>query len=111
MPTIKTRKQTDGTTRYTAIVRSRRGGEILHRESRTVAHRSAALSWAKHREVSLEDPSALIRVQEGAPTIAELIRWYIDNFLGCHDLSSVTLMVEDTQSLRGSTWQPCYNGT
>ncbi len=80
MPTIKTRKQTDGTTRYTAIVRIRRGGEILHRESRPSAHRSAALSWAKHREVSLEDPSALIRVQEGAPTIAELIRWYIDNF-------------------------------
>jgi integrase len=80
MPTIKTRKQTDGTTRYTAIVRIRRGGEILHRESRTFAHRSAALSWAKHREVALEDPSALTRVQDGAPTLAELIRWYIDNF-------------------------------
>jgi integrase len=80
MPTIKTRKQTDGTTRYTAIVRIRRGGAILHRESRTFAHRSAALSWAKHREVTLEDPSALTRVQQGAPTLAELVRWYIDNF-------------------------------
>ena len=80
MPTIKTRKQTDGTTRYTAIVRIRRGGVILHRESRTFAHRSAALSWAKHREVALEDPSALTRVQQGAPTLAELVRWYIDNF-------------------------------
>lgn len=80
MPTIKVRKQTDGTTRYTAIVRIRRGGAILHRESRTFAHRSAALSWAKYREVALEDPSALTRVQLGAPTIAELIRWYIDTF-------------------------------
>jgi hypothetical protein len=80
MPTIKVRKQTDGITRYTAIVRIRRGGAILHRESRTFAHRSAALSWAKHREVALEDPSALTRVQQGAPTIAELIRWYIDTF-------------------------------
>jgi integrase len=80
MPTIKTRKQTDGTTRYTAIVRIRRAGIILHRESRTFAHRSAALSWAKHREVSLEDPSALTRVQQGAPTLGELVRWYIDNF-------------------------------
>jgi integrase len=80
MPTIKARKQSDGTTRYTAIVRIRRGGAILHRESRTFAHRSAALTWAKHREVALEDPSALIRVQQGAPTLAELIRWYIDTF-------------------------------
>jgi integrase len=80
MPTIKVRKQTDGTTRYTAIVRIRRGGTILHRESRTFAHRSAALSWAKHREVALEDPGALTRVQHGAPSLAELIRWYIDNF-------------------------------
>ena len=80
MPTIKVRKQSDGTTRYTAIVRIRRGGTILHREARTFAHRSAALSWAKHREVTLEDPGALRRVQQGAPTVAELIRWYIENF-------------------------------
>lgn len=80
MPTIKVRKQTDGSTRYTAIVRIRRGGSILHRESRTFAHRSAALSWAKHRKVALEDPSALTRVQQGAPTLAELIRWYVDTF-------------------------------
>ena len=80
MPTVKVRKQSDGTARYTAIVRIRRGGVILHRESRTFAHRSAALSWARHREVALEDPSALTRVQRGAPTVAELIRWYIDNF-------------------------------
>jgi hypothetical protein len=80
MPTIKTRKQTGGSMRYTAIVRIRRGGVILHRESRTFPHRPTALSWAKHREVSLEDPSALTRVQQGAPTLAELVRWYIDNF-------------------------------
>jgi len=80
MPTIKVRKQANGITRYTAIVRIRRGGAILHRESRTFAHRSAAVSWARHREVVLEDPSALTRVQHGATTLAELIRWYIDTF-------------------------------
>jgi hypothetical protein len=80
MPTIKVRKQANGITRYTAIVRIRRGGVILHRESRTFAHRSAAVSWAKHREVVLEDPSGLTRVQHGAPTLAELIRGCIDTF-------------------------------
>ncbi len=46
MPTIKVRKQANGITRYTAIVRIRRAGAILHRESRTFAHRFAAVSWA-----------------------------------------------------------------
>jgi integrase len=80
MATIRARKQADGTTRYTAMVRIRKGSTVIHQENRTFTHRSAALTWAKHREVALEDPSALIRVQQGASTLAELIRWYIDNF-------------------------------
>jgi hypothetical protein len=80
MATIKARRQANGAIRYTAIVRKRVDKQIVHREARTFTHRSAALTWAKHREVALEDPSALIRVQQGAPTLAELIRWYIDNF-------------------------------
>jgi integrase len=80
MSYIKVRRQSDGSTRYTAIIRLRNGKTIVHQEAKTFAHRSAAVSWAKHREVALEDPSALTRVQQGAPTLAELIRWYIDNF-------------------------------
>jgi hypothetical protein len=62
------------------MVRVRKGSTVLHQENRTFAHRSAALTWAKHREVALEDPSALVRARQGAPTLGELIRWYIDNF-------------------------------
>jgi len=80
MPTIKARKKANGLTRYTAIVRIRRGTAIIHRESKTFAHRTAALSWAKHREVALEDPATLVREQQGASTLAELIRWYIEAF-------------------------------
>ena len=80
MAYIKVRKQSDGSTRYTAIIRLRSGKTIVHQEARTFAHRSAAVTWAKHREVELENPSALSRVQHGAPTLAELIRWYIDTF-------------------------------
>jgi integrase len=80
MPTIKARKQTNGSTRYTAIVRIRRGTTVLHQESRTFTHRTAALSWARHREVALEDPAALTRQRHGAPTLAELIHWYIETF-------------------------------
>ena len=80
MAYIKVRKQSDGSTRYTAIVRLRRDKTMVHQEARTFAHRVAASTWAKHREVVLEDPSALARVQHGAPTLAELIRWYINTF-------------------------------
>src|SRR5512146_363831 len=68
MATIKVRKQVNGTTRYTAIVRVRKGKTIVHREAKTFAHRAAALTWAKHREVTLEDPGALARAEHGAPT-------------------------------------------
>jgi hypothetical protein len=80
MPTIRARKQANGSTRYTAVVRIRRGTTVLHRESRTFTHRTAALSWAKHREVALENPAELARQRQINPTLAELIRWYIDTF-------------------------------
>ena len=80
MATIRPRKQSDGTTRYTAIVRIRKRQTIIYQEYKTFAHRSAAVSWAKHREVELANPGALTRIQQTAPTLGELIRWYIDTF-------------------------------
>ncbi len=80
MATIKARRQANGSTRYTAVVRIRRGTTVLHQESQTFTHRAAALSWAKHREVALEEPAALTRQRHGTPTLAELIRWYIKTF-------------------------------
>jgi hypothetical protein len=80
MATIRARKQADGSTRYTAIVRIRRGKVIVYQEYKTFALRTAASSWARHREVALEQPGALTRVQQGTPTLAELIRCYIETF-------------------------------
>ena len=80
MATIRARKQSDGTTRYTAIVRIRKRKTIIYQEYKTFALRTAAISWAKHREVELEKPGSLYRAQHGTPTLAELIRWYIDSF-------------------------------
>jgi hypothetical protein len=74
MPTIKARKQANGSTRYTAVVRVSRGTTVLHQESRTFTHRTATLSWARHRAVALENPAELIRQQQSTPTLAELIR-------------------------------------
>jgi len=67
-------------TRYTANIRVRKGKKVVYREAKTFAHRAAAATWAKKREVELENPATLVRAQHGAPTLAELIRWYIDSF-------------------------------
>jgi hypothetical protein len=62
MPTIKARKQTNGQTRYAAIVRIRRGGAILHRESRTFTHRSAAIRHARHLNQTAAEKAILQHV-------------------------------------------------
>lgn len=80
MPAIKARKQADGSIRYTAVVRIRRQGKVLHQEAKTFAHRSAAERWGKHREVALEDPAALVRAKQPSTKLSKLIRWYIENF-------------------------------
>lgn len=80
MPTIKARRQADGSLRYTAVVRIRRAGKVLHQEAKTFTHRSAAERWGKHREVSLETPSNLVRAQQPSTKLSKLIRWYIESF-------------------------------
>lgn len=51
MATIRARRQSDGTMRYAAVVRIRKGKTLIHQEYKTFTHRSAALTWAKHRAV------------------------------------------------------------
>ena len=80
MATIKARRQAKGSIRYTAVVRKRVGKTIVHREAKTFTHRSAAMTWAKHREVELENPAALSKEPQGTVTLGELIRWYIASF-------------------------------
>ena len=74
MATIRARKHADGSMRYTAIVRLRKGTTVIHQEAKTFAHRSAAAKWARTREVVLEDPAALVRAQQGEKTLSQLIR-------------------------------------
>jgi hypothetical protein len=44
MATVRARKQSDGPTRSTAIVRIRKGKTIIHQEYKTFAHRTAAVT-------------------------------------------------------------------
>src|SRR5271165_2463772 len=80
MAQIRARRQADGATRYTAIIRIRKGTTLIQQEYRTFAQRSAAASWAKHREVQLENQAVPGRRQHDPITLAALIRWYIETF-------------------------------
>src|SRR5690606_28946188 len=66
--------------RFTARIRLKRDGELVHKESRTFSTKGAAKEWARAREVQLADPEALRVANAGAVTLATLIRWYIDTF-------------------------------
>jgi uncharacterized protein YqjF (DUF2071 family) len=71
MATIVARKRADGP-RFTARIRLKRNGELVHKESRTFSPKGAAKEWARTREVQLADPEAL--------RVATAGRWYIDTF-------------------------------
>lgn len=103
MPAIKARKQADGSVRYTAVVRIRRQGKVLHQEAKTFAHRSAAERWGKHREVALQTPSNLVRAQQPSTKLSKLIRWYIDSFQHiskCPKLANISSPTIPRASLR-----------
>jgi len=86
MATIKSRKKSDGTIRHTAVIRIRKGTVVVYQESKTFAIRTAAKSWAKHREVTLEDPAELSRAMAeqthvlDSYLLGKIIRWYIDTY-------------------------------
>ena len=79
MAHILARKMKSGM-RYTANIRIAKNGVLVHRESKTFELRTAAEKWARAREVELEVPAAMNLAKHGRPSLASLIRWYIDEF-------------------------------
>jgi hypothetical protein len=59
MGTIIPRKRKDGSTGYTALVRVKKAGKVVHSESQTFDREQAAKIWMKSRETELAKPGAL----------------------------------------------------
>lgn len=76
MGTITARKRSDGTTGYTAQVRIKKGGKIIHTEALTFDRSQAAKAWLKKRETELAVPGALDKPKIDDPTLAEVIDTY-----------------------------------
>jgi integrase len=71
MGTILARKRQDGSTGYTALIRLKKAGKVVHTESETFDREAAAKAWLKKRETELAVPGALDKPQD--PTLAEVI--------------------------------------
>src|SRR3990167_9756886 len=81
MGTIVARKRKNGSIGYNAQLLIKRGGAILHRETRTFARRQAASAWLERRETELSKPGGLERAKGENTTLAAVIDRYVDESL------------------------------
>ena len=77
MGSVISRKRKDGSTGYHAQVTIKRGGQIMHRETRTFDRRQAASAWLEKRETELAKPGAVERQKAPDPKLTAVIDRYI----------------------------------
>lgn len=80
MPTISKRRRLDGTIGYTAQIRLKRGGKIVHSEARTFDRRAQAAAWGRQREEQLAQPGALQKAVGVELSLGQLITRYEHDF-------------------------------
>lgn len=76
MATITSRKRKDGSIGYTAQVRLKRGGVVIHTEAKTFDRRPAAEAWGRKREKELAEPGVLESVMKEDPSLKDVIDRY-----------------------------------
>ena len=77
MGTIVPRKRRDGSIGYTAQIRIKRAGKVIHTEAETFEREAAARAWMKKREYELSQPGALDPKPEVKdPPVSEVIDQY-----------------------------------
>jgi integrase len=75
MATFSRYKKKDGSISYTAQIRIKRGGMVVHSESFTSPKLSTAKAWAKKRESELAEPGTIERIAMTV-TVGEVLKWY-----------------------------------
>ncbi len=82
MGTVTARKRKDGSLGYTAQIRLKKDGLIVHTESQTFDRKPAATAWLKKRESELSAPGALVKLNTPDPLLSEVIAQYIAELRG-----------------------------
>ncbi|MGO6707652.1 tyrosine-type recombinase/integrase [Rhizobium johnstonii] len=81
MGTISERTRKNGSKAYTAQIRLKQKGEVVHTEAQTFDRKTAAKAWLKKRETELAEPGALERLKAEDPILADVIDEYISTSL------------------------------
>jgi integrase len=76
MGTITTRRRKDGSTGYTAQIRLKRDGKVVHSEAETFNTKALAKEWMKRREAALDTQRARGEPVGKRMTLGELVAWY-----------------------------------
>ncbi len=82
MGSILPRKRKDGTMGYTAVIRLKKAGKIIHSETQTFDRDQAARAWIKKRETELAVPGALTAPDD--PSLKDVIKKYNEDKLRPH---------------------------
>ena len=82
MATIDQRKRADGTTAYTAQIRLKDQGVIVHSEAQTFTQKALTQDWLKRREAELQVARATGVLHHGKLTVGHLLTSYVKQAKG-----------------------------
>ncbi|QGW63985.1 hypothetical protein GOY17_03050 [Lysobacter soli] len=76
MGTITARRRRDGTTGYTAQIRLKRDGKLVHTEAETFGTKALAKEWMTRREADLDTQRARGEPVGKRMTLGDMVVWY-----------------------------------
>lgn len=82
MATISARKGKAGAVSYTAQIRIKRHGVVVHSESQTFPKKTMAEAWAKKRETELAEPGEIERTGYKGLTVGQVVAAYHYEYQG-----------------------------
>lgn len=101
MGTIIRRERKDGSVGYTAQVRVKKGGKVVHAEAQTFDREAAAKTWIKKRETELAAPGALDQPDD--PILSAVIHKYLGDKLKPHGKTKDQVLRTIANSWLGET--------
>ena len=67
-------------TQYTAWMRIKRGGKVVHDKPETFSKRALAKAWSDKREAELAEPGALERLALSGVSVGKVLQWYREDY-------------------------------
>jgi integrase len=105
MGTITARMRKDKSVGYTAQIRIKSGGKVVHSESETFEREDVARRWMAKREKTLAEPGALAKVNQADPPLSTVISRYIEE--SQRDYGKTKIQVLKTISASDFAALPC----